>query len=245
MDPITIGLLIAGAGQGINALENWSASQRANRESKRRMGLVEPQLLKIAQGFNTGQDSYMQGGRVDPFASSNTALQSIIDQGPMDLSSLYESLGIVDERARKGALADVRAGSSGLGQRFGTSMTRESNDAMMQLLEMSAARNAQLGMQAYEGQQGRKLQAAGAMGSNAASQGQMQGNFQQQQLQALQMLLGMPMGGQPSGVGNDIGGIGQLLAMFTMMQSMNQQPGVKPKVPASAGTPYFGSGGMT
>lgn len=239
MDAMTLGMILAGAGQGINALSNWVNSRRTNTETRRRQGIVEPALLGMVnstpgQAYNTGQDWLMQSLRSNPWASSDTALQGIVGGGgnPFDTTELFRSLGVLDQQARGDALAQVQAGSSGLGERFGTAKMREAGSVMQELLNAAAARNAGIAMQSHEGAQGRLLDAAGQLGSNAtnrASVGSQQAQLLmadpagQQRLAALQLLMGQPMANMQSGVGNDIGSIGQLLAMMTMLRGMNTQ----------------------
>lgn len=119
-------------------------------------------------GFNTGQDALMQSLRTDPTQRSNTALQSIIGgQGnPFDTSALFQALGVMDQRATNTAVAQTRAGASGLGQRFGSYMARQEGDMRLRANEAAAARNAQIQMQSHGDAQQRLLQSIGMLSGN-------------------------------------------------------------------------------
>jgi len=232
MDPITLGLILSAVGTGVNAGTSYLNQRSANKETKRRQGIAEPWLQGMLGGggseqFNAGQDALMQMLRSNPMEASNRSMTEMVNTGnPFDTTELFRSLGVMDERARGDALAGVRAGSSGLGQRFGTAMARESNNTMAQLLEGAAARNAQIAMGSHESAQGRKLGAASQLGQNQSlmaglAQMLMGSDAQQQnqQLNALSLLLGMPMGqSAATGVGSDIGSMGQMLAFMEMMR---------------------------
>jgi len=232
MDPITLGLLLAGAGTAVNTGANVLNRRSQNKETSRRTGIVEPYLMEMlggspGQAFNTGQDALLQMLRSNPLESSDRAMQGMVETGnPFDMTELFRSLGVMDQRSREGALADVRSGASGLGQRFGTAMARESNNAMSQLLDSAAARNAQIAMGSHDAAQGRRLGAAGQLNQNLMTRmGLAQGAMgsdqarQQQQMQALSLLLGLPMGQSAmTGVGSDVGSFGNLLAFMEMMK---------------------------
>jgi hypothetical protein len=136
-------------------------------------------------GFNTGQDAIMQALRTDPTAKSNQALEGIIAGGgnPFDTSALFSALGVMDQRATDTAVAQTRAGASGLGQRFGSYMARQEGDMRLRANEAAAARNAQIQMQSYGDAQQRLLASIGALSGNEqfAAQQQLAGAGQLQQ----------------------------------------------------------------
>jgi len=234
MDPVTIGLILSGAGTAVNAGVNYMNQRGQNKAAKQRQQQVDPWLQEIlggtapgANSFNMGQDWLMQMMRSDPMGASNRAMEGMMAGGnPFDTTELFRSLGVLDERNRGDALAQVNAGASGLGQRFGTSMNREANNTMAQMVEAAAARNAGIGMQSHDSAQNRILGAAGQYGNNRAmemglAQALMGGSQAQnnQRMQALSMMLGMPMGQSPlTGVGSDIGSLGSLIAFMDMMK---------------------------
>lgn len=125
-------------------------------------------LMRMSNGtqpgeaFNTGQDALMQMLRSNPNQQTLNQLNSMVATGdPFDTSNMFKTLQAVDDRQRARGLADLRAGATGLGQRFGSSMMQGEQDLVGQLLDTSAARNAQIQQGAYEAAQGRRLQAAG------------------------------------------------------------------------------------
>lgn len=146
--------------QGPSALEQQGAGMLGQG------GLDLASLLGGAGGgFNTGQDALMQMLRADPTAKSAETLQSIIGaQGnPFDTSGLFDALGVVDERNLNNAAAGLRAGASGLGQRFGGAMLQADTNLRRQALEDTGVRNAGLQYQAHGDAQSRMLQALGML----------------------------------------------------------------------------------
>jgi hypothetical protein len=172
---------------------------------------------------------------------------------PFDTSRMFSTLEQVDARQRSRALADLRAGSSGLGQRFGSSMMRGEEDLVERLLENTSARNAQIQMGAHESAQGRRLQASSQLGGMVGQQADMastlanlglgqeqsaqtamqlllggygqlsgmQAGRQNQSMQALGMLLGLPVT-QAYNPGGDLSQLGQLLLFMNMMKGQGQ-----------------------
>jgi hypothetical protein len=117
------------------------------------------------EAFNTGQDALMQMLRADPNKRTMNMLTGMMQTGdPFDTSEMFKTLETVDARQRQRALADLRGGSTGLGQRFGSSMMRGEEDLVGQMLQSTSARNAQIQQGSYEAAQGRRMQAAGQMG---------------------------------------------------------------------------------
>lgn len=177
---------IAGAGSLINAGSNIYGSISQNRQLKQRQEMasrymspflnggpgaaetgLDQLLARLSNGttggeaFNTGQDSLLQMLRTDPNAKARTAMEGMLETGdPFDTSNMFRMLEQVDARQRASGLADLRAGASGLGQRFGSSMMQGEQDVVKQLLESTGARNAQIQQGSYEAAQGRRMQAA-------------------------------------------------------------------------------------
>lgn len=176
-------------------------------------------------GFNTGQDALMQSLRTDPTAKSNQALQAIIGgQGnPFDTSEMFRALGVMDQRATNTAVAQTRAGASGLGQRFGSYMARQEGDMRLRANEAAAARNAQIQMQSYGDAQQRLL----------ASIGQLSGNEQfgaQNRLAAAGQLQQAALGAgnlQLGGVQANNAAQQALAAQQIQAAGMNQQAGLQ------------------
>lgn len=125
-------------------------------------GLQPLREIGVGQGFNTGQDALMQMLRADPLTKTDAVLGGIMETGdPFDTSNVFKTLAVVDNHNREAGLADLRAGAGGLGQRFGSAMMRGEEKLVGEMDENTAARNAQIAMQAYEAAQARRLQAAG------------------------------------------------------------------------------------
>ena len=116
----------------------------------------------MGEGFNVGQDALMQmlraDGGVQMDANLTKQLEEILAGGPsFDTSPLFDALQTQDERRARSATADLRAGASGLGQRFGTALMRAEGDTRAQLAENAGARDASLVQQMWEAAQGRRL----------------------------------------------------------------------------------------
>lgn len=130
--------------------------------------MANVQGMLSGSGFNTGQDALMQSLRTDPTAKSNQALQGIIEGGgnPFDTTQMFRALGVIDQRNTDSAVAQTRAGSSGLGQRFGSYMARQEGSMRQQANENAAARNAQIQMSSYGDAQQRLLAGIGQLSGN-------------------------------------------------------------------------------
>lgn len=244
MDPITMALIASGVSTGVNALSNWSAGRRQNRETRRRENFLTPylnqdfmaRLQAPGSGFNTGQDALMQMLRAGPTSVAETNLNQLATTGsPFDTTEVFKTLTNLDDRQRKKALADVRATTGGLGQRFGSAMVREEGDILSQLLDQSSARNAQIAMGSHEAAQGRRLTATGQLNQReqllAGIANMLSGNAvnaqsagQNSQAQLLSLLFGQPMP-QTFNPAPQIMDFAQMLLAFGDVQSRNRTGG--------------------
>jgi hypothetical protein len=275
---IETAVALAGGGQIISGISNYFNQRSQNRQIRDRNraaerytiplinqgqtpSSLETSLAELLSGwsqrgstpneaFNTGQDSLMQLLRSNPLGRTMQGLEGMAATGdPFDTSNMFSTLEHVDARQRSRALADLRAGSSGLGQRFGSSMMRGEEDLVERLLENTSARNAQIQMGAHESAQGRRLQASNQLGGMVGQQADMantlanlglgqeqsaqtmmqlllggygqlsgmQAGRQNQSMQALGMLLGLPIT-QSYNPGTDMGQLGQLLLIMAKLR---------------------------
>lgn len=122
----------------------------------------------MGEAFNVGQDGLAQAIRSDPMTRRGTAdatFEQMAANGMrFDTSELFGALGAQDARRREEALGEFRGSAGSLGQRFGTASRAQEGDLMAQLIENESARNAQIGMSAWEAAQGRRMQAAQQLG---------------------------------------------------------------------------------
>jgi hypothetical protein len=201
-------------------------------------GMPMVNMMAPGQNFNTGQDGLMQSLRSDPQTKVDETLGGIGHEGgnPFNTSELFRALGVMDQENTNQAVAQTRAGASGLGHRFGSYMANQEGNMRTQANNAAAARNAQIGMQSHEGAQARAMQALGMLSGREQfnTQAGMQG--QQNQMQLLQTLLGAQQGrmgqnmqlaqlgygaGQPvaaPGYGGAFQDAGQMASMWAMMQ---------------------------
>lgn len=114
-----------------------------------------------AGGYNAGQDALMQMLRsAGPTMVDKSLENTIGGQGnPFDTSNLFQALGVLDQENIGGALAQQRAGVSGLGQRFGSANRAAEVDLLRGITNDLNARNAQIQQGAYETAQARLMQA--------------------------------------------------------------------------------------
>lgn len=257
--------LLSAAGSGYNAYTESQNARKTNRRQKALLGeaagmrtsgpsSVEQQLLALlgqgnnqSSAFNVGQDSLMQMLRA-PEGAADRSLNAMVDDGnPFDTSGLMEALGIVDQRMIDTNANQLRAGASGLGQRFGTAGMRAEGTMRREALQDVGARNAQLSMGSHEAAQARILQAASQLfGQDQARAGwatnlaQLGIQDQGQDMNILGMLLnaenarrgfnlqtlGMGMGAQNAmpgyTYGNALGDVGQLLMMMQLLGGGNK-----------------------
>lgn len=113
-------------------------------------------------GYNIGQDALMQQLRATPDSNLNKSLNSILSGGgnPFDTSGMFDALGAVDQRNTNQQVAGLRAGSSGLGARFGSAQLGAETALRQNISSDINARNAGIQQGSYESAQGRMLQAA-------------------------------------------------------------------------------------
>jgi hypothetical protein len=179
--------------------------------------------------FNMGQDGGMQALRADGNRQMNAmgVYQDIMRGGgnPFDTSEMFRALGAVDDRQMANAVAQMRAGATGLGQRFGGAMLNQEADLRRDMLQNLQARNAGIQSQAYEAAQGRLMGAADA--SQAAIMQMIQQGYGMsmgnRQMNA--QLLGMLSGQQPvpysqNPLGQMAMDAGQSYLMWRYMQSL-------------------------
>lgn len=160
------------------------------------------------QGFNTGQDGFMQflrrGGE------------------QFDNSAQFKALGAVDAANLGEQIAGLRAGAGSLGQRFGTGMNR--NEALLRStsLAQTGARNAGIASQSFESGAQRGLQAQSLLSQIISQAGSFQQAQQGQNINILSLLAGQPIGQQqPNQLPGAAGDIGQLLMFLPFLkQSM-------------------------
>ena len=187
------------------------------------------------QGFNTGQDSYMQmlrtGGQ------------------PFDTSKMFSDLAPVDNRLLEQQLAQSRGATSSLGQRFGGAQLNRESNLRRDFLQNVTARNAGIQQGSYESAQQRVANAALQLQQGGLSQ---MGMFNQagqfnagQQAQAGQFNVGVQQGynqflasilGQAGGLqAQQRGQQAQLLAIMAGQPAPQQQPSQLPGAIGDAG----------
>lgn len=155
--PTAIPLIIAGVGTGINAYQQHKAAKSANRRSSRMMDTAEAQIQSgpgfleeiLRSQFNPGQDAGLQALRSTP--GGNFIQQFLGDGGG---EQLINSLQPVRDRQLRGGLAEIRASSPGLGQRFGSANMANERNLVGDHLQTIAAQDAATRFEA----QGRQLQ---------------------------------------------------------------------------------------
>jgi len=184
---------------------------------------------------NTSQDSIMQmlrgGGDKSIFGGM------LATGNPFDTSDMFKALQVTDARNTNAQVAGLRSGAAGMGQRFGGSMMQQEGRLRQGIAENLNVRNAGIQMNAYEAAQGRRtstldqlLRGAG-MNMDAARQNQtlqlaaISQMFNQQlgqrnyNMNLFGIQSGIPIGQNTApGYGSAIGDLGQLLAMYPMMQ---------------------------
>lgn len=108
------------------------------------------------QGFNAGQDSYMQ----------------LLKSGgsPFDTSSMFSALAPLDQRAIDQQVAQLQGSQGSLGSRFGTATADRESNLRRDFLQNITARNAGIQQQSYEAAQGRVANAAGGLQSGGLQQ---------------------------------------------------------------------------
>lgn len=227
-----MGMEAVAVGLGLNALSSLfgahQSEKRAKKDSKRlekgaeaAQGMmsegpsdVEQMLREFLGGLpseqNLGQDGLLQMLMRSPSAQvgddAMNILMGIAETGdPFELSGFFDAMSATDKRTREDALAEYRAGSAGLGQRFGTASRAGEADLLTQLVENAAARNAQVALGAHDAAAGRRLGAleqilsrTGATEQLAVQRARDAGSYElganQQVIQALGQLIGAEQG---------------------------------------------------
>lgn len=116
--------------------------------------------LTNGQAFNTGQDALMQLLRANPQTQVDANLGSMAATGmPYNTSAMFDAFRASDTQAVNEQVAGLRAGSSGLGQRFGSANSSAEAALRATLAGNFQARNAQLDASSYEGAMQRMLAA--------------------------------------------------------------------------------------
>jgi hypothetical protein len=154
--------------------------------------LVDPSALLGQGGFNLGQDALMQMLRATPESNANKSLEAILAGGgmPFDTSELFGALETTDRRNTNQQVAGLRAGASGLGQRFG-SATQGAEVALRQgIAADTGTRNAGIQQGSHEAAQNRLLQAIAQLGARDQLQAGLAQSVQQGGLSAADFLLG-------------------------------------------------------
>lgn len=245
---------------GSSLLNGYMASKQAGAANKRsnqiyntampytQMGPTgaENILNQLLTGGNNplGSDSIMQALRADPAWSSMEAMVSGGGQ-PFDQSKLWAAYLPVRERNLQASISGMRAGATGLGQRFGQSMLTGEKNLRLQAAQDWNAADTTMAANAYEAAKGRQMGAANTLLQNilqATQSGQanqlgmlqLLGNLQNatrgQNLQALGIAAGVPTPQFPQ-----YGGYGMDIVQFLMMQHLFNQLGNKGKTPSSLG----------
>lgn len=215
---------------GMGMLQNMGGQMpQAYQPMQVGMPNFNPQMADVggylqSGGFNTGQDSIMQMLRADPRTKVDETLQGMIDQqgNPFDTSEMFRALGVIDQRNTDSAVAQTRAGSSGLGQRFGSYMQRTEGNMRTQANENAAARNAGIQMQSYEAAQGRRMGGLGMLSGREQFNRSMNANLAQMLQQGGLSAAGL----QLQGVGSNNAAMQAQAGMDLQSQLANQSAGL-------------------
>jgi hypothetical protein len=221
-----VALSLLGGGTGLQAL----SQERTAKSQRKRQGRIDDLLTTTLGGeapggelqdllmsvLNIGQDGGMQtlrrGGAGQALAGMETGM-------PFDVSDLFKSLEPIETRALEGNIAGMRAGASGLGERFGSAMMRGEGDMRTQAGEQAAARRAGIAQQSHEAAQGRRMQFGGMQASTLA---QLLGMGQNREMGLLSLLAGQPAAQEfGQGAGQGMADMGQLLYLLPLLQSLS------------------------
>lgn len=253
MDPISMAALALGAGSQIWGAfgQNRAAREQASFQNRMRRQLLgqrstgpsEYETMLQSLFFNSGQDGILQQMRNGPEDQVQqdviNMLMGITETGnPFDTSEMFKALETQDARTRDDSVATLRAGTSGLGQRFGSAAGGAEADLLAQLADQTALRNAGIQMQSYESAQGRRQQAAGGVLQATQAQeaeqlalaqlvqsilGQLMGADQNRQSMNAQLTSAAAgMGGiqAPNAIPGAVGDISNLLFMLPMFEQL-------------------------
>lgn len=233
----------------LNGYMSYKQSSSANKRSNQMYNAAMPftqmgptgaenYLTQLFSGGNNplGADAIMQSLRADPGYKALEA--TVANSGnPYDTSKMWEAYLPVRQRNLTESISQMRAGTTGLGQRFGGATLTAEKNLRRQAAEDWNAADTTMGMQAYESAQGRQQTAAQALLNNllqatqlgtANQMGLLQlwGNLQNatrgQSLQALGIAAGVPQAQYPQ-----YGQYGMDITQLLMMQQLFKQLGTK------------------
>lgn len=179
----TIALGAAAAGSLWNA---YSSNKSSNAQNKRQTQLfntltpqmqtgpsdIESLLMSSFQGrgtpnVNIGQDAILQSMRTNPYDKVlQSNLAGMLGNGPENLydhSALFDSIEQRGNRDLGVQLDNMRAGVSGLGQRFGGAQAFNEQELRRKFLEDTMLREQGIGLQSFTDAQNRRLQAASGL----------------------------------------------------------------------------------
>ena len=130
-------------------------------------GQYTPQLtdfnsLLSGTGYNAGQDAMMQMLRATPGTQVDKSLNAVLEgQGnPFNTSGMFDALHKMDQTGIAQQVAGLQGSSTGLGQRFGSSMLQAQGNLRQNAQNQIGARDAGIQQGSYEAAQGRMMQAA-------------------------------------------------------------------------------------
>lgn len=170
-----------GMGEAEQLIMQLLGGAQNNQSTAFRPQQLDMQGLMGQSGFNAGQDALMQMLRATPQSNLNRSLNATIaGQGnPFDTSAMFEALGAVDTRNTNQQVAGLRAGASGLGQRFGSGMLGAETALRQGISTDINARNAGIQQGSYESAQARMLQAAQQLAARDQFQAGLADNIRQ------------------------------------------------------------------
>lgn len=215
-DPQTIGTLLQGVGAIAGAYGQYQNTKSANKKNDNISELING-LLGVGQNnagnvqsvlkqINPGNDALMQFLRADPSRQ-------------FDTSSSFAGLEANDQRQINLQTDQLRAGYSGLGQRFGTAAQANEGRVRSDFASQIAARNAGIAQSSFESAQGRSFGAAQLFSQLASG---IYGQGQSQNTNLLAILAGLPPAASgATAVGAGISDIGQLLALYPLLQNLS------------------------
>jgi hypothetical protein len=206
------GTILQGIGTGWNIYSGIQNQKNANAKTSHINNLAgaflqnpNQNIQSILQRINPGQDSLMQFLRADP---SRT----------FDTSTAFGQLEANDNRQINNQASALRAGYSGLGQRFGTSAQRNEGRMRSDFASQIAARNAGLAQSSFESSQGRSMQAAQLLSQLSSGIYQQSGN---QNAQLLAIMAGLPpQGSLATPIGTGMQDLGQLLQFLPLIRQL-------------------------
>lgn len=239
-----VGLGLGALGAGLNYLSEEEQREAINARRTQLRETISPylqqgefgaadDLLNFVSGteeFNTGQDGFMQMIRRGT--------------GSFDNSQLFDTLGTLADEEQEEQVAGLRAGASGLGQRFGSAMFEQESELRADLENQQAARRAQIAQESFRGMSERALGAAGLLGDRLSSRRSIQlAGLQSllgaqrarraQQAQFLSLLAGVPARQAPSYGAGAVTNLGTLALLTQLTGSREPQQQWQPYVRGS------------